>query len=63
LLILAGEVVFADRPADVLESFERLAVGVQGLALPTLEASTRSSSCSRCMMMTIAPCRLSLSRL
>jgi hypothetical protein len=32
LLILAGKVVFADRPPDAVEGFERLAVGVQGLA-------------------------------
>ena len=32
LLILAGEVVFADRLADRLERFQRLARGMQGLA-------------------------------
>src|SRR5204863_9159374 len=38
LLILAGEIVFADRPADVLAGGERLALGVQCLALPPGEA-------------------------
>jgi hypothetical protein len=33
LLILAREVVFADRPPDTVEHFKRLAVGVQRLAL------------------------------
>jgi hypothetical protein len=96
LLVLAGEIVFADRPSDVVEGFERLAIWVQSLTLTAAEAfrfpngldpvhlvgfgaiagklttsqgscartwPTRSSSCSRCMMMTIAPLRLSLSRL
>jgi hypothetical protein len=35
LLILAGEIVFADRAADSLEGVERLALGMQGLALTT----------------------------
>src|SRR5712671_4195315 len=39
LLILAGEVVFADRSPDTVEGIERLAVGVQGLALTAREAS------------------------
>jgi hypothetical protein len=34
LLILTSEIVFADRPADVLEGGERLARGVQHLAVP-----------------------------
>jgi hypothetical protein len=38
LLILAGEIVFADRPADVLEGGKRLARGVQRLAQPPGEA-------------------------
>jgi|GEM_PF-5627102 len=33
LLVLAGEIVFADRPADLLEHGERLALGVQRIAL------------------------------
>src|SRR6266446_465238 len=37
LLILAGEIVLADRPADLLEHFGRLARGVQGLALLAAE--------------------------
>jgi hypothetical protein len=41
LLILSGEVVFADCPPDVLEGFERLAVGVQSLA-PTARKASRS---------------------
>jgi hypothetical protein len=32
LLILAGEIVFADRPADAVKDVERLAIGVQGVA-------------------------------
>jgi hypothetical protein len=32
LLVLAGEIVFADRTADLLEHLGRLALGVQGLA-------------------------------
>src|SRR5438132_4917108 len=32
LLVLAGEIVFADRPADLLEHDGRLALGMQGLA-------------------------------
>ena len=39
LLKLAGEVVFADRPPDTLEGFERLAVRVQRLALTAPEAA------------------------
>jgi hypothetical protein len=39
LLILAGEVVFADRPPNAVEGFERLAVGVQGLTLTAPEPS------------------------
>ena len=38
MLILAGKVVFADRPPDTVEYFKRLAVGMQGLALTTCEA-------------------------
>jgi hypothetical protein len=41
LLILSGEVVFADGPPDVLEGFERLTVGVQSLA-PTAREASRS---------------------
>ena len=37
LLVLAGEIVFADRPADLLEYRERLALGVQSLALPPVQ--------------------------
>src|SRR6266446_10106061 len=37
LLVLAGEIVFADRPADLLEHLERLARGMQGLALLAAE--------------------------
>ena len=37
LLILAGEIVLADRPADLLEHFGRLARGMQGLALLAAE--------------------------
>ena len=37
MLILAGEIVFADRAADAVEDFERLAVGMQGLALTARE--------------------------
>ena len=39
MLILAREVVFADRPPDTVEHFKRLAVGVQRLALTAREAS------------------------
>ena len=39
MLILAREVVFADRPPDTVEHFKRLAVGVQCLALTAREAS------------------------
>jgi hypothetical protein len=39
LLILASEIVFAERPPDMLEGFERLALGVQSLALNAGEAS------------------------
>jgi len=39
LLILSGKVVFADCPPDVFQGFERLAIGVQGLALTPREAS------------------------
>src|SRR5437868_12344489 len=38
LLILAGEIVFADRAANAVEGFERLTVGTQGLALTAPEA-------------------------
>ena len=38
LLILAGEVVFADRAANAVEGFERFAVGMQGFALTAPEA-------------------------
>ena len=38
MLILAGEIVFTDRPPDAVEHLERLAVGMQGLALTTCEA-------------------------
>src|SRR5882762_7776306 len=38
LLILTSEIVLADRPSDVLESGERLARGVQRLAVPPGEA-------------------------
>src|SRR3984893_4532073 len=33
LLVLAGEIILADRPADLLEHGGRLALGMQGLAL------------------------------
>ena len=39
LLVLAGEIVFADRAADLLEHRQRLARRVQGLALPPREDS------------------------
>src|SRR5689334_5298788 len=39
LLILAGEVVFADGPPEAVQGFERLAVGMQGLAAPARETS------------------------
>ncbi len=39
MLILAGEVVLADGPANAVEGVERLALGMKRLALPTLEAS------------------------
>src|SRR6516164_4901808 len=39
LLILASEVVFAERATDAVECFERLALRVQGFALPTPKAS------------------------
>ena len=38
MLILAGEIVFANRPPDAVEHLKRLAVGMQGLALTTCEA-------------------------
>ena len=38
MLILAGEVVFADRAAGATEGFERLAVGMQGFTLAAPEA-------------------------
>ena len=34
MLILTGKIVFADRPADAIEGIKRLALGMQGLALP-----------------------------
>jgi len=37
LLVLAGKVVFADRPPDLLDGVERLATGVQNLALTARE--------------------------
>jgi hypothetical protein len=39
LLILAGEVVFADGPPDAVEDFERLAAEMQSVALPAPKAS------------------------
>ena len=39
LLILASEIVFPDRPADAVESVERLARGVQRLTLPAAKPS------------------------
>ena len=94
LLVLAGEIVLADRRADLLERLERLALRVErfaGRAAKRLAPNgvsttctsstsaiagnettsqpsclrtwpTRSSSCSRCMTMTIAPFVLSLRR-
>ena len=41
MLILAGEIVFADGPPDAVEHLQRLAIGVQRLTLPPAEA-TRS---------------------
>jgi hypothetical protein len=41
LLVLAGEIVFTDRPTDLLEHWERLARGMQGLAASARKA-TRS---------------------
>ena len=38
MLVLAGEVVFADRAANAVESFERLAVRMQSLTVTTPEA-------------------------
>ena len=38
LLILAGEIVFADRPPDAVEDPERLTIGMQGLTATTREA-------------------------
>jgi hypothetical protein len=95
LLVLAGEIVFADRPADLLEHRRGLALWVQRLAPPPGKAprpphrvdrvrlvllgdrreahdlpiflgqhvADRSCSCSRCMISSIAPFCLSLSRL
>src|SRR5205085_9611943 len=37
LLVLAGEIVFPDRPPDPVERVERLALGMQRLALTTRE--------------------------
>src|SRR5207245_6532808 len=37
LLVLAGEVVLADSPADAIQYFGRLAVRMQGFALPPRE--------------------------
>jgi len=37
LLVLAGDIVFADRLADLLEHVERFARRVQGLALPPVQ--------------------------
>jgi len=39
LLILAGKVVFAERAAEAVEGFERLALGVQRFALAAPKAS------------------------
>jgi hypothetical protein len=39
LLILTGEIVFADRPPDALEGVERLAFAMQRLSLPAAKAS------------------------
>jgi hypothetical protein len=95
LLVLAGEIVFADHMAEVLEHRQRLAGWMQCLAVmpgqqfrsqdrihglrlvglgdrrtgTTSQSScastwpTRSSSCRRCMISTIAPASLSLNRL
>ena len=95
MLILAGEVVFADRASNAVESFKRLAVGMQSLTvtapeallspdgldsmnlvglgdrrkaqdLPTLlrkDVTDQVVFVQRCMMITMAPRRLSLSRL
>ena len=104
LLVLAGEIIFAERAADLLEHRRRLALGMQRLArlpaegLPTehgldpvqlvLVGDRREThdlprllrqhvageviprvkpegrlSCSRCMISTMAPVSLSLSRL
>jgi hypothetical protein len=38
LLILAGEIVFADRSPEAVQGVERLAIGVQRLAYPAREA-------------------------
>ena len=39
MLILTGEVVFTDRSTDAVEGVERLATGMQGLALTAGKAS------------------------
>jgi hypothetical protein len=39
LLVLTGEIVFADRAADAIEGVERLALTMQGLALTSSKAS------------------------
>jgi hypothetical protein len=43
LLILAGEIVFADRPPDPVKGGERLALGMQGLALTSSKAIRQST--------------------
>ncbi len=39
MLILAGKVVFADRPPDAVQGVERLTIGVQRLTAPARAAS------------------------
>jgi hypothetical protein len=39
LLVLTGEIIFADRPADLLDHRDRLARREQCLAAPPLEAA------------------------
>ena len=57
MLVLAGEIVFTDRPPDTVEHLERLAVRVQGLAVTACEASGFQDHLDPVLLVLLGDCR------
>ena len=56
-MILAGEVVFTNCPLDPVEHIERLARGMQGLALTTCEAPRSQDRLDPMLLVLLGDCR------